>query len=167
MKKVFRFITGSVTCNSKSYEAIYVLFRLHLGLSIALGAGLPKMFHKINEKGPEDWSNKAFGASEWFINQVSDLGFTFISPSFWAYMAIYGEFIGGILIAIGLFTRLSALQLTFQFFVIAFLWHDSPDFITGMSYQQLFFFGYLIITAYGSGKYSLDKLLFNREKAAI
>ncbi|MCR5861580.1 DoxX family protein [Flavobacterium sp. J372] len=167
MKKVFRFITGSVSSNANSYEIIYLLFRLHLGLSIALGAGLPKMFHKINENGPDDWSNKAFGASEWFINQVNDIGFTFISPSFWAYLAIYGEFIGGILIAIGLFTRLSAMQLAFQFFIISFLWYESPEPIVGMYFQQLFFFGYLLITAYGSGKYSLDKLLFQSKKAAI
>lgn len=163
MKKLIRFFTGSATVDSKLFAVCYLIFRLHLGLSIALGAGLPKMFHKINENGSEDWENKTFGASSWFINQVHDIGFTFPSPSFWAYMAIYGEFIGGLLIAFGLLTRFSALQLAFQFFIIAYIWFEGQEPIVGMSYQQLFFVSYLLIFAIGSGPYSLDKLLFRKK----
>lgn len=167
MKKIVQFFTGSVAVESKLFAICYLLFRLHLGLSIALGAGLPKMFTKINENGGDDWDNKIFGTSSWFINQVSDLGFTFPSAKFWAYMAIYGEFIGGILIAFGLLTRLSALQLAFQFFIISYIWYDSPEPVIGMYYQQLFFMAYLLIFAIGSGRYSLDKVFFNKIKAPV
>lgn len=109
---------------------------------------------------PWEWSNLNFGTSSWFIEQVNGLGFSFPSPSFWAYIAIYGEFIGGICIAIGLLTRFSALQLAFQFFVISFLWYDKPEPIYGMYYQQLFFFCFLLIAGKGGGNYSLDSFIF-------
>ncbi len=152
-------MTGSIQQESIAFNSIYLLFRLHVGLSIAIGAGLSKVFHKINEKGSEDWSNLAFGVPEWFVKQVGEIGFTFISPTFWAYLAVYGEFIGGLLIAFGLLTRLSALQLAFQFFVISYVWYDSPAPITGMYFQQLFFFAFLMVFAVGDGKYSLATLL--------
>jgi uncharacterized membrane protein YphA (DoxX/SURF4 family) len=153
---------SSLGTSDKLVQLIYLLFRLHVGLSIAIGAGLSKIFHKINEKGTDDWDNLAFGVPEWFTKQVADIGFTFISPSFWAHLAVYGEFIGGLLIALGLLTRLSALQLAFQFFVISFVWYDDPGFITGMYYQQLFFWAFMVIAALGSGKYSLDTLVQQR-----
>lgn len=158
MKKLITFLTGSLPQESTVFQSIYLLFRLHVGLSIADGAGFAKVFHKINEKGTDDWSNLAFGVPEWFVKQVGDIGFTFISPSVWAHLAVYGEFIGGLLIAVGLFTRISALQLAFQFFVISYVWYDDPAPIIGMYYQQLFFFAYLMTFAVGDGKYSLAGL---------
>jgi uncharacterized membrane protein YphA (DoxX/SURF4 family) len=149
---------GSVKTDSVIFNWGYFLFRVYAGLSIALGAGLSKVFHKINEKGSDGWDNMAFGASDWFINQVKDIGFTFISPSFWAYLAIYGEFLGGLLIAFGLFTRLSSIQLAFQFFIVSFVWYDSPEFMTGMYYQQLIFWSFVMTYAAGDGKYSLTNL---------
>jgi uncharacterized membrane protein YphA (DoxX/SURF4 family)/sorbitol-specific phosphotransferase system component IIA len=158
MKKLITFLTGSLPQQSIVFQSIYLLFRLHVGLSMAIGAGLAKVFHKINEKGTGDWSNLAFGVPEWFVKQVGDIGFTFISPSFWAYLAVYGEFIGGLLIALGLLTRLSALQLAFQFFVVSYVWYENPEPIVGMYFQQLIFFAFLMIFAVGDGKYSLAGL---------
>ncbi|MCU0354287.1 MAG: DoxX family protein [Cytophagales bacterium] len=161
MKKAIAFLTGSIPEESVTFNSIYLLFRLHVGLSMAIGAGLAKVFHKINEKGSEDWSNLAFGVPDWFVKQVGDIGFTFISPTFWAYLAVYGEFIGGLLIALGLFTRLSALQLAFQFFVVSYVWYEAPAPIVGMYYQQLIFFAFLMSFAVGDGRYSLARLFAN------
>ncbi len=162
MKRIIAFLTGSIQQESITFNSIYLLFRLHVGLSIAIGAGLSKVFHKINEKGPEDWSNLALGVPDWFVKQVGEIGFTFISPTFWAYLAVYGEFIGGLLIAFGLLTRLSALQLAFQFFVVSYIWYGDPAPIVGMYYQQLFFFAFLMVFAVGDGKYSLAGLWKSR-----
>ncbi len=165
MKKAMSFFTGGVVSNSRFYEIIYLLFRLHVGISIAYGAGYYKMFTKINEQLPWEWNNLRFGTSSWFIEQVGTIGFTFPNPSFWAYIAVYGEFVGGICIAIGLLTRFSAVQLAFQFFVVSFLWYENPEPLFGMYYQQLFFFCFLMIAGKGSGRYSLDKVLFRRQRA--
>jgi uncharacterized membrane protein YphA (DoxX/SURF4 family) len=158
MKKWLSYLIGSIAPQSNWFEGIYLLFRLHLGLGIAIGAGLSKVFHKIDDKGTDDWANLALGVPEWFVKQVADLGFTFISPEFWAYLAVYGEFIGGLLIAFGLLTRLSAVQLAFQFFVISYVWYEAPMPIVGMYYQQLYFFAFLMALAVGNGRYSLANL---------
>lgn len=153
---------GTSLGTDKLSNFVYLLFRLHVGISIAFGAGLSKVFHKINEKGSEDWSNLAFGVPDWFVKQVGEIGFTFISPSFWAHLAVYGEFLGGLFIALGFLTRISALQLTFQFFVIAFVWYDSPLFIRGMYYQQLFFWAFALIATLGGGLFSVDRLIASK-----
>jgi uncharacterized membrane protein YphA (DoxX/SURF4 family) len=158
---------GTSLGTDKITNIVYLLFRLHVGISIALGAGLSKVFHKINEKGSEDWSNLVFGVPDWFVKQVGEIGFTFISPSFWAHLAVYGEFLGGLFIAFGFLTRLSALQLTFQFFVIAFVWYDEPSFIRGMYYQQLFFWAFALIAALGGGVFSLDRLIASKNTKSI
>ncbi len=149
----------------------YALFRFYCGISIAIGAGLSKVFHLIDEEGGREWSNLAFGVPDWFITQVSDIGFAFPSPVFWAYLAVYGEFIGGLLVAIGLFTRLSAFQLAFQFFVVSFIWYDEPG-LLDMYYQQLIFWSFAVITGMGGGRISLDRWRAGRKapllpKAAV
>jgi|APTNR8051073442_1049403.scaffolds.fasta_scaffold03859_6 uncharacterized membrane protein YphA (DoxX/SURF4 family) len=131
-----------------AFQIIWLLFRLHAGLSIAIGAGYSKL-----------------AMPEWFTQQVGDIGFTFPSPFFWAWLAIWGEFMGGLLIAFGLFTRLAAFQLAFQFFVISFVWYEAPEPITGMYYQQLFFWVFVLITVAGGERFSLDALIFRHLKS--
>ncbi|MBK8521351.1 MAG: DoxX family protein [Ferruginibacter sp.] len=146
MKILFRqFMFGTSIGNDKVINIGWLLFRIHAGLSIAIHAGWPKM--------------NSLAAPGWFAEQVAGLGFTFPSPEFWAGMAAWGEFIGGILLAIGLFTRFAAIQLAFQFFVIAFLWYDQPEPLTGMYFQQLLFWVFILISFGGGGRYSLDNLI--------
>lgn len=133
---------GTTVAESKIFNIAWLMFRLHTGLSMAIHAGWPKM--------------NSFKAPAWFVEQVSGLGFTFPSPAFWAMLSAWGEFLGGILIAIGLFTRMAAIQLAFQFFVIAFLWYEKPEPLTGMYFQHLLFWAYVLIAFGGGGKFSLD-----------
>lgn len=147
-KNITQFLFGTSLTNQNFPNIIWLLFRLHVGLSIALGAGLPKMKDGL--------------APEWFVKQVSDIGFTFISPTFWATIASWGEFVGGICIAIGFLTRFNALQLAFQFFVISFIWYNHPMPFIGMYVQQLFFFCYLLVATFGGGTLSIDYLIRNK-----
>lgn len=149
-KTMHQFLFGSSINDNRVLNLGWLLFRLHLGISIAIHAGLPKM------------SNMA--APGWFNDQVAGLGFTFPSPAFWATLASWGEFVGGIGIALGLLTRFNALQLTFQFFVIAFLWYDSPEPMSGMYFQNTLFMGFLLVLFAGGGRYSLDHMIVNRKK---
>ncbi len=154
MKSQLRqFFFGTSISDNKVMNIGWLLFRLHVGLSIAIHAGWPKM--------------NTIAAPGWFADQVAGLGFTFPSPEFWAATASWGEFVGGILIAVGLFTRFAALQLAFQFFVIAFLWYENPEPFTGMYFQQLFFWCYVLVAFAGGGRYSLDKLIMSRKKIKI
>lgn len=149
-KSLQQFFFGTSLNDNRMLNVGWLLFRLHVGLSIAIHAGWPKM--------------NTITAPDWFSEQVASLGFSYPSPDFWAAMASWGEFAGGILIAVGLFTRFAALQLTFQFFVIAFLWYDKPEPITGMYFQHLYFWGYVLVSIAGGGRYSLDKLITNGKK---
>ncbi len=148
-----QFLFGKSLNNNTTLNIGWLLFRLHIGLSLAINAGLPKM--------------KDGMAPDWFVKQVGEIGFTFISPAFWATLASWGEFIGGICLALGLLTRFSAIQLAFQFFVISFIWYDKPVPVVGMYFQQTLFWGYVLAAFVGGGKYSLDNLIMKRNKINV
>jgi uncharacterized membrane protein YphA (DoxX/SURF4 family) len=145
-----QFFFASTFTGNKAFNITWLLFRFYTGITIAIGAGWPKM-NQIMAPG-------------WFVEQVSKLGFTFPSPHFWAAAAAWGEFVGGLCIAIGFFTRFSAIQLAFQFFVVSFIWYDEPLPMFGMYYQQLLFWGFVLIAVAGSGKYSVDTWVMNRKR---
>ncbi|WP_046245701.1 DoxX family protein [Hymenobacter terrenus] len=79
----------------------------------------------------------------------------------WAWLAAWGEFGGGVMLIVGLGTRWAAAQLTFQFFVISFLWYDKPEFFTGMYVQQEMFWSFVLL-ATGAGRWSVDGWLRDR-----
>lgn len=152
MKKKFAaFMFGSSFEATNTANLAMLLLRVHIGLSLAIQAGLPKMQEGL--------------APDWFVKQVGEIGFTFISPTFWATIASWGEFIGGLCLALGLLTRFSALQLAFQFFVISFIWYDKPEPIVGMYFQQTLFWGYVLFAFVGGGKFSLDYLIVAKRKS--
>lgn len=148
-----QFFFGSSIGENSILNTGWLLFRLHMGLSIAIHAGWPKM--------------NAIAAPGWFTEQVAGLGFTFPSPGFWAAMASWGEFVGGICIALGLLTRFASLQLAFQFFVISFLWYDKPEPVSGMYFQQTLFWGYVLLAVGGSGRFAIDKAIWSSRKLTI
>lgn len=165
MKKL---LFAAAPLGPRATDALYLLFRLHLGLSIALGAGWAKL---VNLSTTRDLDKLLLdpgqlGTPDWFVQQVAGLGFTFPSPYFWAALAVWGEFIGGLLLAAGLLTRAAAAQLAVQFLVIAFCWYETPEPIVGMYYQQLLFWAFVLVTALGGGRYSLDYWLTQRRPLA-
>jgi uncharacterized membrane protein YphA (DoxX/SURF4 family) len=139
---------GTLLEGGSLLNVVWLIFRIHLGITIALHAGLPKIIE--------------LSAPGWFAEQVADLGFTFPSPMFWATVASWGEFLGGIMIALGVCTRLAAFQLAFQFFIISFVWYDTPQFFIGMYYQQLLFWCFVLVSIVGSGSYGIDNLILQR-----
>ena len=154
MKTALRnFFFGTALNDHKMLNLGILLFRLHIGLSIAIHAGWPKMY--------------TLAAPGWFNDQVAGLGFTFPSPAFWATLASWGEFIGGLAIAFGFLTRFNALQLAIQFFVIAFLWYDQPEPISGMYFQNTLFMGFVLLCFTGAGRYSLDRLIMAGKKQRL
>ncbi len=145
--KIVDFLIGTNLPANKLLNVAWLFFRVHIGLSIAIFAGWPKMNEGM--------------APDWFVEQVGGLGFTFPSPQFWAALAAWGEFTGGLMIAFGFLTRFAAMQLAFQFFVIAFLWYDEPIPFIGMYFQHLYFWCYGLVAVAGGGHYSIDQLLRN------
>jgi uncharacterized membrane protein YphA (DoxX/SURF4 family) len=152
-QRIQQLMMGSSLPKDTLLNTGWLLFRLHIGLSIAIHAGWPKM--------------NTLAAPGWFNDQVAGLGYTFPSPAFWATLASWGEFVGGIGIALGLLTRFNAFQLAFQFFVISFIWFDKPEPLTGMYFQQTLFWAYVLTVFAGSGRFSIDHLILNRKKTTL
>lgn len=120
-----------------------LLFRLFIGLAMAFAHGLGKV------PPPEQ-----------FVSGVAAIGFPL--PVLFAWGAALSELIGGIFIAAGIFTRISALFLGFTMVIAGFVVHAADPFqVKEMSLLYLAACVLLIFT--GGGKYSLDKIL--RKKA--
>lgn len=123
----------------KSGHIGLLFLRIFAGLAMALTHGLKKI-----------------PPSEKFIASVGNLGFPL--PEFFAWAAGLSELAGGILIAIGLFTRPSAFFLTITMFVAAFLSHGDEAF-GAREKALLYAVMAILLIIQGPGKYSLDFLV--------
>lgn len=120
-----------------------LLFRLFIGLTMAIAHGLGKI-----------------PPTEQLVAGVAAIGFPL--PVLFAWAAALSELVGGAFIAVGLMTRLSSLFLGFTMAVAGFVVHAADPFqVKEMSLLYLAACVLLIFT--GAGKYSLDKLI--RKKA--
>jgi putative oxidoreductase len=76
------------------------------------------------------------------------------------------EFLGGILIVLGLFTKSAALISGIEM-LIAYFYAHFPQGFNPLTNQGelalLFFLAFLILFSNGSGKFSLEKAIFKRE----
>lgn len=76
------------------------------------------------------------------------------------------ELIGGFLITLGLFSRLVAFVAAIEMLVAFFKAHFPSGWIPIVNKGELallFFVIFLVILVYGSGRYSLDRVLFKKE----
>lgn len=118
----------------------YALIRIALG-AILIPHGFGKLF-----------LNDAVPASRNFVN------FGWAYPLYWAYFIGVIEFFGGILLILGLWTRLVAAAVTIQMAVISFavLWPNWGWTRRGMEFALLMGVISLAIFFRGGGRYSLD-----------
>lgn len=128
-----------------------------LALRLAIGSAYTFIYGLMKvEAGPELWPQ--IGGA------MANLGITF-APSFWGFMAIMSEFVGGILILLGLFTRPAAVIMTFTMFV-AMLTHFSMHDQWYNVMNPINMMGVFICLLFvGPGKYSLDALFFKKKSA--
>jgi putative oxidoreductase len=119
-----------------------LFLRLGTGLFMAFGHGMGKM-----------------PPSDGFIGGVEKLGLPM--PAFFAWMAGLSEFIGGILIALGLFTRPTAFLWICTMGTAAFVRHADDPF--GTKEKSLLYLAVGICLLFtGAGKYSLSKVIFKQ-----
>lgn len=90
------------------------------------------------------------------------------SPEIMAYVSAGTELIGGVLVAIGLFTRPAAAIVAFNMFVAAFTAHKGSYFITnnppGMEYALNLGVVFLALALTGSGRFAVDRALADRSR---
>ena len=77
-------------------------------------------------------------------------------------LVIFAEFFCGILLVIGLFTRLSVIPILFTMIIAYFVAHEADDF---QKKTLPFLYMVLCIPVFfaGSGKYSVDSLIFRKK----
>lgn len=131
-----------------------LLFGIHEDKSGHVGLLFLRIFAGLAMAISHGWNK--IPPSEKFIAGVANLGFP--APEFFAWAAGLSEFVGGIFIAIGLFTRPSAFLLTITMFVAAFMRHGDEAF--GAQEKALLYAVLaILLLIQGPGKYSIDWLI--------
>jgi putative oxidoreductase len=122
--------------------------RLALG-AIMAGHGAKKIFGWFGGDG--------FEAT---VNGFASMGF---KPALlWAGLAAGGEFFGGLLLILGLFTRLAALNTAVIMAVAAITAHASSFFLpSGMEFTLILFAASLVLVETGGGALSIDSKIGN------
>lgn len=119
-------------------------------LILRAGVGLSMAAH--------GWPKLAGGEAKWekLGRTMEVIGIDF-APVFWGLMAGLAEFIGGLLVAIGLFTRPAAALVCFTMLIAVLMHVDAGHTYTKTSHSLELFFVYFGLIFVGPGKYSLDK----------
>jgi len=145
-------------------DVALLLLRLS-GFGIAFSHGLGKIVLLANGEG------------ERFVDQIANLGFP--QPGLFSWAAALAEFVGGILIALGVWTRIAAAFSAVTMFVaavvrkhlidhvLAFLFLSStpPETLDKIGSPEMAFLYLLIFLALvlqGGGRYSLPRLFKKR-----
>jgi putative oxidoreductase len=132
---------------AKLYETFgplsYTLIRIALGLIL-----IPHGFNKL-------FLDDAVPASRNFVN------FGWAYPLAWAYFIGALEFFGGIMLAVGLYTRIVAAAFAIEMAVISFavLWPNWSWGRRGMEYALFMGIVALAIFFRGGGRWSVDNLM--------
>jgi putative oxidoreductase len=134
---------GGTGGGSKAADAGLAIVRIVAGLALAVNHGAAKM---------QDASQ--------VIRDARSMGFP--APTFFGWMAALSEFLGGILLALGLATRPAAFLVGCTMFTAAFIYHAGEglkkreDALVFLSVAVLFLLA-------GSGRYGVDALLRRRK----
>ena len=84
--------------------------------------------------------------------------------AFWCYVSCYTEFIGGLLVMIGLLTRPAAIALVINMLVATLLVGFKNFFLGGAPFPALLMVILLVIALAGPMAYSIDALLVSRTR---
>ena len=84
--------------------------------------------------------------------------------TFWTYVSSYGEFMGGFLVMIGLFTRFAAIALVINMLVATLLVGFRNFFLGGAAYPCLLVVIFLAIILTGPMAFSIDAWLAKRKR---
>ena len=130
---------GGVTSGSMLSNAGLAVLRVVVGISIAFGHGLGKLPPPAG-----------------FVKLVAGLNFPL--PEAFAWAAGMSEFVGGLLLAVGLMTRPAAITLAITMAVALFGYH-SGDAFREWELAMLYGVTSLMFAGMGSGRFGLDRIV--------
>ena len=134
----------SINTHSKFNDVALLLVRLFVGFAM-LSHGFPKLQMLLSGEEIKFFSFLGLGAK-------FSLGLT-----------VFAEFVCSIFIILGLFTRWAAFFLFFTMAVAALFIHGSDPF-DKREMSLLYLFIYLLILAFGPGKFSVDGMVSQRRE---
>lgn len=147
MRRVSNFLFFGIRGNAITVDTGLTVLRIATGLAFAV------VFEKVL---PRDG---IWGPQEWFVADVAAMGFPI--PSFFAWAAALSEFVGGMLLIVGLATRPAAFLNVIVTFVAAFLYHGGDVSQAGLTAVVFLTITMTLLIA-GPGRFSLDNLIANR-----
>ncbi len=113
-----------------------LMMRVSAGLLISIAHGLPKAL---------SWSERA----DSFADPIG------VGPTASLALAVFAELVCGIAVALGLFTRLSAVPVVITLLVAAFIIHADDPF-RKMEFALVYAIPFVTLIFTGPGRYSLD-----------
>lgn len=134
-----KFLFGGTGTSSKMGDAALLVMRVFVGLVFATAHGLPKI---QSSGGPIDAAR----------------AMNFPVPELFGWAAILSEFLGGILLTLGLLTRPAAIWVACTMVVAGFMVHGSDPFQKkelALAYLAMM----ILFLAIGAGRYSIDALI--------
>ena len=142
MSKLKDLLFGGLGATTRAGDAGLLVCRVITGAAMAYGHGYAKVF----ENG--------FGPDAGFVSGVGNLGFP--APLFFAWMAALSEFLGGVLLALGLMTRPAAFLVAGTMAVAAFGQHASDPF-KAKELALLYLGVAVLFMLTGGGRFAVDR----------
>jgi putative oxidoreductase len=145
MKSIKPLLFGGPGSSTLLGDVGLAIARVGIGMLLAWNHGYGKV-----------WGEQGFGPSDKFIAGVTQLGFP--APTLFAWCAALTEFLGAILLALGLLTRPVAAILCFNMAVAAFGTHLHQ----GLSKQEpalMYLLPFAMFALVGAGRISVDHLI--------
>ena len=143
--KIRDLLFGGVGGANKTADVGLALLRVVAGVAMAVNHGVGKM------QNPSK-----------VVEGADDLGFPV--PLLFGWAAVFAEFFGGILLALGLATRPAAFLIACTMATAAFIHHADDNFRTREP-ALLFLFIAVLFLLTGAGRYGVDALLRRRSKS--
>lgn len=156
MKKILQRLHTPVLQKHVFADLLFALIRIFCGLLLTLDFG--------SSKFGMPWSDSEqnlglFEVAAWFPEDVASFGGVFaMAPIFFAWMGAFSEAVGGVLLALGLSTRISGFLISCTMLVAVFM----QQWESGI-YACLPALGFLWVAMYttylGSGRFGIDYLI--------
>ncbi len=142
-------------------DILFSIIRLFCGLVLAIDFGASKFGMPWTDPGQ---NLKLFEVAAWFPEDVASYGGIFgLAPVFFAWMGAFSEAVGGVLLALGLQTRVAAFLIACTMLTAVFM----QQLDRGL-YACLPALGFLWVAVYtlyfGSGRFGIDYIIFKNVK---
>lgn len=161
LKAFLKFLITPTVQKNWFSDVVFFIIRFGCGIGLSIGFGADKFGVPWT---PDSQNLNLFEVAAWFPEDVKAYGGIFaMFPIFFAWMGAFSEAVGGMLLALGIGTRISSFLIMCTMLVAIFLqkWN-------GPAWNMLPAMGFLWVAIYnlslGSGRFGLDFIISKKLK---